>query len=109
MSVALLVSKIPKSLGDEYHPIATEGGYITLWNPIIRELKLQWMPLFLPGTSVDREDLCEVIQELELFVAAVATRKERESAYMAVYTRAQALLERLQALKSEAFLDIFIG
>ncbi len=108
MSVALLITK-EKEGRDELVPIATESGYINLWMPVIRQLKLEWMPLFQTGISLEAEDLPRVLKELEVFVTAAEKLKPFRGDYEHVHGRAVNLLQCLKVLQEDRFEELFIG
>lgn len=108
MSVALLITK-EKEGPDELIPIATESAFTNLWMPVIRELDLEWMPLFQTGISLEDEDLPLVLKELEIFVNVAEKRMPFRSDYEYVHGRAVNLLQYLRVLQENGFEEVFIG
>ena len=108
MSVALII-EMDSSHEETYLPIATEHVFITYWSPVFREEDFKWLPLFLSGISLVYEDLDLVIDELSVFIVAVEMLRRRSPVYATIHERASRLRHRLQTLKDEVFLDIFIG
>lgn len=108
MSVALLITR-KKDGKDELIPIATESVFIGMWNPIIRQLKLEWMPLFQTGVPVEAEDMVPVIKEVEAFIDLVSKILANRPDYSEVHARAVNLLKYLIELKENGFEELYIG
>ncbi|ADO75135.1 hypothetical protein [Stigmatella aurantiaca] len=105
MSVAILIEFKESSREELYLPLATQGAYSSEWVPASKELGLQWLPLFLTGTSVDVEDLPAVVEELRCLRTALADAPRQAS----TVERLDFILERLSAVDTHEIAGIFIG
>ncbi|MFC0331196.1 hypothetical protein ACFOLF_22515 [Paenibacillus sepulcri] len=46
-------------------PVATEAFFQECWEPAVKALGLQWVPVFSSGIDITKEDLPAVLDELE--------------------------------------------
>lgn len=65
MTVVILVYSDPElETQTDSQPFSTENMYSTYWQPLAKELGLQWVPALQFGIPLDPEDLAPVIDEI---------------------------------------------
>ena len=111
MSVSLMISN-PINENEEYFhlPISTERIFEDHWMPIITELDLKWARCFQGGIELDKEDIKEVLKELDKMQKWITIYKNND--------RGKHMLERLKNVNvalldfinnSRGDLKIYIG
>lgn len=91
MSVCLMISN-PISENEEYFhlPISTERVFKDHWLPIIAELDLKWVRCFQCGIELNKEDIEEVLREIDKMQNWITVYKNND--------RGKHMLERLKNL-----------
>ena len=64
MSVALMIEKIDGEELNKYIPVSIESFFLNYWLPVIKQMKLVWLPLMQPGFPITEEDLPDVLTDL---------------------------------------------
>ena len=97
MSVSLMISN-PINEDEQYlHlPISTERFFEDHWMPIIIELDLKWARCFQGGIELEKEDIKEVLKELDKMQNWIIAYKHND--------QGKHILERLKNI-NEALLD----
>ena len=98
MSVGLMISNPISAEEHLYLPISTEKDFQDHWMPIITELDLKWVRCFQSGIELEKEDIEEVLKELERLQDWIITYKDNE--------QGKHMLERLENLNETLFFFI---
>jgi uncharacterized protein (UPF0335 family) len=108
MSVSLLVKTSKGGSESDYLiPIATQEVFRLWWKTAAESLGLYWVPLFESGTTVARDDLPEVINELERLRQWCLLREDLRKL---IIERINRLIDELEQIaKSNDEIEVFIG
>lgn len=108
MSVALLVTpRRGNSEASRLVPVATQDMFTTIWKPAAERLGLRWIPLFEGGTTVERDDLPDVLRELGVLRNWCVSS---DSARELILGRIERLIAELQQiLSTNDDVEVFIG
>ena len=111
MSVGLLITNSGDRTDSNWIPVATQAVFAGYWVPAAHLLGLQWVPLFETGTSVDKEDLPAILDELDVLkrwlTRAPPSLPEGMAEFMT--TRLNRLAAELDAIRDVPEAEIFIG
>ncbi|UUZ90133.1 hypothetical protein LJK87_29630 [Paenibacillus sp. P25] len=65
MSISAFIPEPADDLERQFHiPVSTEAFFAECWEPAAEELGLRWVPVFSTGIEITKEDLPEVLGEL---------------------------------------------
>jgi hypothetical protein len=88
-------------------PIATHDVFRRHWAPACEALELRWVPLFETGLPLEREDIADVLAELE---AIKRWSEQHPETGAAIGERLDRLIAELRALQDSSDVhEIYIG
>lgn len=109
MSIGAFIEKPNNNIeGNFYTPIATEAFFKKCWMPAIEALNLQWLKLFPIGLSLSKENISNIVSELELlnkWVKANLNEEEQKHIHERI-TGLEQMLEKAIVLED---VIVFIG
>jgi hypothetical protein len=66
MSIMAFIHRPENEFEQQFNvPVATEAFFRDFWEPAVKTLGLQWVPIFAAGIDVRKEDLPDVLEELD--------------------------------------------
>ncbi|CAG7599277.1 hypothetical protein PAESOLCIP111_00298 [Paenibacillus solanacearum] len=91
MSISAFIPEPANDAERQFHvPVAAEAFFAECWEPPAEALGLKWVPLFSTGIEIEKQDLPEVLDELN--------RLKEWALEQAGGERMEKLLSRIQML-----------
>lgn len=109
MSVAAFINNaINEEEETFYLPVSSERFFNSYWLPACEELNLRWIPCFSPGIDIYKEDLPEVIAEINQVKSwALDNLSGTDLEYMT--KRIDLLVTQLPSIFTREGISVFIG
>lgn len=89
-------------------PVATEASFRNLWQIGSSELGLTWVSLFDAGVEISKDDVGELIAELERLSIWAKERSHKQQEVVQMQDRIQRMINEIPKIVSQGN-DIFIG
>jgi len=105
MSIALMTKSKTNPEVRELVPVAPQKTFTSRWLPACVILKLEWVPLFETGITVDPSNMDAVLGELGLLRQWMASRADDNYEV----ERISRLIDELRKARTQPDLDIFVG
>lgn len=108
MSVSLLIQNTRDKEKNLYFPISGQLTYKEEWIPLAERLNLIFIPLFLTGIPISKDNLESVIKEFELLMNYTEQIQKDNAMYKYIYTKCGQVIEILNSFNPDSE-ELFIG
>ena len=108
MSVALLIENKVDKEKNKYFPISGQSTYKDEWLPIAQHLNLVFIPLFLTGIPISKDNLKPVIEEYVLLMTHLEQTREVNIMHEVIYEKCKIIIDFLNSFDPDNE-ELFIG
>ncbi|MEP7284744.1 MAG: hypothetical protein ABI947_03115 [Chloroflexota bacterium] len=105
MTVDLLIHYIEKSHPMKFVPISSTELFFLYWEPISTKLGLKYVPEFGKGLEIERDEITDVIDELQRlkkYASSIIEKVDNDAASQAILSNIDWVILALQEVQADS-------